>query len=61
MPVKIGESPGIATMRDWMYYDDNKNGKNDVAYEVWVDKNKNNLQDKDEKAVGDFQILKEMV
>lgn len=59
-PVLIGESPGEATMRDWMYYDEDKNGKNDIGYDVWVDKNKNNLQDEDEVPVGDFQILKDM-
>ncbi|MBN1522799.1 MAG: hypothetical protein JW928_09745 [Candidatus Aureabacteria bacterium] len=59
-PVKIGESPGDATMRDWMYYDDNNNSVNDMAYEVWVDKNRNNIQDEDEKPVGDFQILKDL-
>lgn len=59
-PVLIGESPGESTMRDWMYYDENNNGKNDVAYDVWVDKNKNDVQDKDEIAIGDFQILKDM-
>ena len=59
-PVKIGESPNNHTMRDWMYYDDNHNGINDVAYEVWVDINKNNIQDANEKPVGDFQIMKDM-
>ena len=59
-PVKIGESPATATMNDWMYYDSNKNNKNDVAYEVWVDKNKNNIKDEGEKPVGDFQILKDL-
>lgn len=59
-PVMIGESPGKATMRDWMYYDEDKNGKNDIGYDVWVDKNKNNVQDADEVPVGDFKILKDM-
>ena len=37
-PVMIGESPGEATMRDWMYYDENKNGKNDevtIVYKIY--------------------------
>jgi len=59
-PVKIGESPDEATMRDWMYYDDNHNGKNDVAYETWLDKNKNNKRDPDEEIEGDFSLLKKM-
>ena len=57
-PVKIGER--LKSSNQWMNYDFNKNGINDCAYEVWVDKNKNNIQDEDEKAVGDFYLLKEM-
>lgn len=57
---KIGEDPAEATMRDWMTYDDNKNGKNDIAYETWVDANKNNKQDEDEKPIGDFQLLEDI-
>lgn len=59
-PVKIGESPDNATMRDWMYYDDNKNGKNDIAFETWLDKNNNNQRDPDETIQGDFSFLKEI-
>lgn len=59
-PVKIGESPDQGTMRDWMYYDDNHDGINDIAYQTWVDKNKNNRRDDTEQIVGDFQLLKEM-
>ena len=59
-PVKIGEDPGQATMRDWMYYDDDQNDLNDIAFEAWVDENKNNKKDTGEDAQGDFQILKEM-
>lgn len=59
-PVKIGENPGEATMRDWTQYDDDHNGINDPAFQTWLDKNKNNHQDEDEPAVGDFQLLKDM-
>lgn len=59
-PVKIGESPSESTMRDWMVYDENNNGKNDLLQDVWVDKNNNNVQDKGELPCGDFQILKDM-
>ena len=45
---------------NWMDADENKNGKNDVAYETWVDKNKNGVQDPDEPIVGDFKLLQEM-
>lgn len=45
---------------NWMESDINRNGLKDVAYETWVDKNRNNIQDDDEPAVGDFRLLKEM-
>ncbi len=45
---------------NWMDADENKNGKNDVAYETWIDKNKNGVQDADEPVVGDFKLLQEM-
>ncbi len=44
----------------WMFTDTNKNRIIDAAYESWVDLNKNNIQDPNEKAVGDFTLLKEM-
>ena len=59
-PSKIGQSPDEGTLEDWMQADYNKNGKIDGPYDTWVDKNLNNIQDQDEKAVGDFQLLKEM-
>jgi hypothetical protein len=59
-PAKIGESPNESTMRDWMYYDDNTNGLNDIAFETWLDKNNNNKKDADEKVYGDFLLLKRM-
>ncbi len=59
-PTKIGETPHKQTVRNWMFVNDNKNGKIDVSYDIWVDKNKNNKKDKNEKPIGDFQLLKEM-
>jgi hypothetical protein len=61
-PTKIGESPVNKEFdhNAWMWNDENKNGKIDAAYDSWVDANKNNVQDPDEKAVGDFQLLKDM-
>lgn len=62
-PNKIGLSPDYGTLnvsRDWMFADFNKNGIIDGPYEAWVDKNKNNRRDRDEKVVGDFQLMKEM-
>lgn len=57
-PVKVGDRLNASNM--WMNYDFNHNGKPDTAYDAWVDINGNNKQDKNEKPVGDFQLLKEM-
>lgn len=59
-PVKIGEDPGSASMRDWMYYDDNNDEINDVAFQSWLDTNANNKKDANEEDIGDFRLLKEM-
>ncbi len=59
-PTKVGQSPDEGTMKNWQLEDDNKNGKIDAPYDSFVDKNKNNLQDPDEPAVGDFALMKEM-
>ena len=56
----VGDDPNVASLRDWSILDLNHNGKVDVAYDSWVDLNKNNLQDADEKPVGDWQLLKDM-
>lgn len=56
----VGDNPDVENMRDWSILDLNKNGKNDLAYDSWVDKNLNNVQDGDEPAVGDWQLLKDM-
>ncbi len=57
-PTKIGEDAAQATQRDWMLYDDDGDGRNDVAYQSWIDQNLNNQQDPLEKPVGDFALLK---
>jgi beta-glucuronidase len=44
----------------WMFDDVDENGRVDYPFDSWVDKNKNNSQDSDEPAVGDFQLLKDM-
>jgi len=56
----VGDDPNAQTLRDWSILDLNQNGKNDVAYDSWVDANLNNTQDPDEKPVGDWQLLKDM-
>jgi beta-glucuronidase len=59
-PTKVGESPDEGTMGNWMEEDFNKNGKIDGPYDAFVDKNRNNIQDKDEPAAGDFKLMQEM-
>ena len=57
---QIGKSLNENSMRDWMIVDDDHDGRNDMVYQVWLDENRNNKQDKNEKPVGDFKLLKEM-
>ena len=57
-PTKVGL--GSNAQNGWMFSDVNKNGIIDSPYESWVDKNKNNIQDSDEKPVGDFKLMKDM-
>jgi beta-glucuronidase len=59
-PTKIGESPDEGTQTNWMENDFNRNGKIDGPYDSFVDKNRNNLQDENEPAVGDFKLMQEM-
>lgn len=59
----VGKSPDNGTLvvhRDWMVADDDKNGKIDGPYDSWVDQNRNDKQDRDEPAIGDFNLLREM-
>ncbi|RKY41075.1 MAG: hypothetical protein DRP76_00645 [Candidatus Omnitrophota bacterium] len=59
-PTRVGESPDEGTLSNWMFQDTNKNGIVDAPYEAWVDKNRNNIQEKDEVACGDFYLMREM-
>jgi len=59
-PTKVGQSPDNATQTNWMEDDFNQNGKIDGPYEAFVDKNRNNLQDRDESNAGDFKLMQEM-
>ena len=56
LPTRVGKNYSW----NWMDADENHNGSNDVAYETWIDKNRNGVQDPDEPAVGDFKLLQEM-
>jgi beta-glucuronidase len=57
-PDPVGSSPEESN--EWMCQDLNNNGRADGPYDAWVDKNRDNFQDADEDAVGDFALLKEM-
>ncbi|MFA6358373.1 MAG: glycoside hydrolase family 2 TIM barrel-domain containing protein [Candidatus Omnitrophota bacterium] len=59
-PTKVGQSPDDGTQQNWMEEDLNKNGKIDGPFDAFVDKNRNNVQDADELAVGDFKLMQDM-
>jgi len=59
-PTKIGQSPDEGTLVDWSRADYNKDGAIDAIHDAWVDRNRNNRQDPDEKPVGDFRLMKDM-
>ncbi|OVE73997.1 hypothetical protein BVX93_00605, partial [bacterium B13(2017)] len=59
-PAPVMQSYDEGTMKDWMTYDSDNNGKPDSPLDAWVDKNGNNIQDKDEMSVGDFALMKDM-
>lgn len=59
-PIKVGQSHHEGSVEDWMTQDRDGNGKPDGPYDSWVDANRNNEQDPDEKIVGDLALLKEM-
>lgn len=56
---KVGETPHDGSLRPWMTIDDNHNGINDCMFESWIDENKNNIQDENEKTIGDATLLKQ--
>lgn len=59
-PSKIGECGYHNTLRDWMIADDDRDGQIDMAYQSWVDKNRNDIQDDGETVTGDFALLNAM-
>lgn len=60
-PTPVGKTPDTGySLESWMVTDLDQNGKIDGPFDSWVDKNKNNRQDPDEKAVGDFALMKQM-
>lgn len=61
-PTEIGHGPNTTPSfgSRWQFTDRNGNGRPDAPYDAWVDANGNGVQDADEPAVGDFQLLKDM-
>ncbi|MCX5707241.1 MAG: tetratricopeptide repeat protein [Candidatus Omnitrophica bacterium] len=59
-PTKVGQSPDEGTQTNWAEDDFNNNQKIDGPYDSFIDKNRNNIQDSDESAIGDFELMKEM-
>lgn len=55
-PIKVGYDYDW----EWMGADKDKDGRNDVAYQTWVDANRNNRRDSDEPEVGDFGLMRDM-
>jgi len=60
LPTRVGESPDDGTLENWTTQDLNRNGLIDGPYDAWVDENRNNVQDKNEKTVGDFELMHQM-
>lgn len=58
--VKVGQSPDDGSLKSWMEYDYNNNGKCDGPYDAFVDVNGNGEQDRHEPSIGDFELLKQM-
>jgi hypothetical protein len=61
-PTPVGKSPdyGYKAHVEWMTSDDNGNRRIDGPYDSWVDVNGNNKQDADERAAGDFRLMREL-
>ena len=62
-PNSSGVYPEPGTVNNitaWSWDDYDKNGLTDGPFEAWVDANRNEKQDKDEKNVGDFALMKAM-
>lgn len=57
---KVGQSPDDGSLKSWMDYDYDNNGKCDGPYDAFVDENWNNKQDPGEKPVGDFELMRRM-
>ncbi len=59
-PTLIGEDANDGTRRNWLVVDDDRDGRNDFAYQAWEDTDRNNRRDGREKSVGDFGLMRRM-
>jgi Beta-galactosidase/beta-glucuronidase len=61
-PNKVGVYPDgdLNNIKDWAFMDEDGNGSLDGPYDTWVDADRNNKQDENEKPVGDFALMKAM-
>jgi len=58
-PTAVGETPDEGSIKDWVVADRNGNQQLDV-FEAFVDANRNDRQDPDERPVGDFALMRAM-
>lgn len=60
-PTPVGQSPDARyEWVDWTLQDADGNGKADGPYDAWPDYNRNNAQEPDEPACGDFRLIRDM-
>ncbi|MCL2143999.1 MAG: hypothetical protein FWH43_00675 [Endomicrobia bacterium] len=61
-PNRVGVRPvgEFNNIKDFSFEDINNNGRIDGPFDAWVDANRNDMQDPDEKPVGDFALMEEM-
>jgi beta-glucuronidase len=62
-PSPVGKTPdwgGFKPHSDWMNADTDNNKRADGPFDAWVDENLNNQRDDNEKAVGDFALMRDM-
>jgi len=62
-PNTVGLTPNNGSLKvyeDWMFSDEDENGKIDGPYDAYIDKNNNNEQDNNEPSIGDFKLMKNM-
>ena len=59
-PTPVGQDLAGGVGNRWMFEDRNGNGFPDAPYDAYVDENRNNTRDPNEKPVGDFALMRDM-